>query len=279
MHFILGTAQLASRYGIMAKEGLSQTRAIAVLEASRRLGILTLDTAPSYEGAEAAIGAAGAGFAIHTKLPPGVEPAEALATSLHRLRRDRVEVLHLHDPEMVLDPDNPRLAAAAALVGDGTDSLGSSVYTRKQFLAAVKDPRITVVQAPMNVLDTGISDDDLHMAARSGTIVIARSALLQGLLGDPAQAIGRVPELDQALSSFRTICERVGRAPVELAISWVRSRPGVAGIILGAETPEQLQGLADVFVAPPLTYEEAKLLTDLPKLANGAVDPRAWCRP
>ncbi len=278
MDFILGTAQLAGRYGVMATEGLSEARAIAVLEESRRLEITTLDTAPVYEGAEKAIGAAGAGFAIHTKLPPGVEPAEALATSLCRLQRDYVEVLYLHDPEIVLNPDDPRLAAAAALVGDGTDAIGSSVYTRKQFLATLEDSRINVVQAPMNVLDAGITDDDLCRAVESGTKVIARSVLLQGLLGDPARAIGRVPELDDALSSFRTICERVGRAPIELAVGWVRSRPGVAGIVLGAETPEQLRGLADAFVAAPLTFEEVRLLSSLSRLSHGVVDPRLWCR-
>jgi aryl-alcohol dehydrogenase-like predicted oxidoreductase len=207
---------------------------------------------------------------------PGEEPAAALAASLRRLRREWVEVLHLHDPDVVLDAEDPQLAAAATLVGAGTGAIGASVYTRDQFVAAVTDPRITVIQAPMNVLDRRVTDDDLRLAARSGTKVIARSALLQGLLGDPVRALGRVPQLDETLSAFQQVCDRAGRPPVELAIGWVRSRPGVAGIVLGAETSEQLEGTVRAFESTPLPAEVVALLSSLPLPPERAADPRTW---
>lgn len=278
MELILGTAQLAGRYGVMAMQGASETRAAAVLDAARRLGVGTLDTAPGYAGAESAIGAVGAGFAVHTKLPFGEDPAAALESSLRWLRRERVEVLHLHNPDVVLNAEDPQLAAAAALVGAGTAAIGASVYTREQFLAAVADPRITVVQAPMNVLDRGITDQDLHLAGRSGTNVLARSALLQGMLGDPKRAIGRVPQLDGTLAAFAEVCARVDCGPLELAIGWVRARPAVSGIVLGAETPEQLEGLVRAFDAPPLSDDVVELLASIPLPPGGAADPRTWPR-
>ncbi len=276
MELILGTAQLAGRYGVMAREGASEVRAVAVLEAASRLGVRIVDTAPVYEGAEATIGAAGAAFAVHTKIPSGEEPSAALASSLRRLRRDWVEVLYLHDPEVVLDAQDPRLASAAGLVGAGAGAIGASVYTREQFLAAVTDLRITVIQAPMNVLDRRIGDEDLRFAERSGTEVIARSALLQGLLGDPARALGRIPQLDEALIKFYKVCDRVGRAPVELAISWVRSRPGVTGVVVGAETAEQLDGIARAFQSDAFREEELNEVLCLPLPIEQDVDPRFW---
>lgn len=276
MRLILGTAQLTGRYGVMAMKGASKARAAGVLNAAGRLGIVTVDTAPGYEGAEVAIGEAVVAFAVHTKLPTAAEPAEALAASLCRLRRDRVEVLYLHDPEAVLKADNPQLAAASGLVGTGTKAIGASVYTREQFLAAVGDPRITVVQAPMNVFDRTIVDDDLCLAGQSGMEIIARSVLLQGLLGDPERAKGRVPPLDEAIAAFHEVCRRVGRAPVELAIGWVRSRPWVTGIVLGAETPEQLAEIVRVFNAPPLPEDEVDLLANLRADVKESVDPRTW---
>ena len=278
MEVILGTAQLASRYGVMATQRASEPRAVAILDAARRLGVRTVDTAPGYGGAEAAIGTAGAGLAVHTKLPSGQEPAAALGASLERLRRDQVEVLHLHDPDVVLDAEDPQLAAAAALVGAGAEAIGASIYTREQFLAGVADPRIAVIQAPLNVLDRRILDEDLRLAARSGTRVIARSALLQGLLGDPAQAMGRVPLLDDGLAAFLAACRQVGRAPVDLAIGWVRARPGVVGVVLGAETPEQIEDLARAFYAPALQDDEVRLLASLSPPPEGAADPRTWSR-
>lgn len=276
MQLILGTAQLAGHYGIMATEGTSEARGAAILDAARRLGVRTVDTAPTYSGAEEMIGALGVGFSVHTKLPPDEDPAVAVLASLRRLRRDQVELLYLHDPDVVLDTDDPRLAEAAALVGDEVAALGASVYTRTQFLAAVADPRITVVQAPMNVLDRGIADADLRLAARSGTEVISRSALLQGLLGEPIRAMGRVQSLDEALAAFHAVCRRVGRSPIELAIGWVRSRPAVAGVVLGAETAEQLEELVQAFNARPLPADVVALLDSLPLPPKRAVDPRTW---
>ena len=278
MELILGTAQLAGRYGVMATQGASEARAAAVLDAARRLGVGTVDTAPGYGGAESAIGAAGAGFAVHTKLPSGEDPAAALAASLRRLQREQVEVLHLHDPDVVLDAKDPQLTAAAALVGVGTAAIGASVYTREQFLAAVGDDRIAVVQAPLNVLDRTVTDEDLRRAERSGTDVIARSALLQGLLGDPERAIGRVPQLDGTLTAFAAACARAGRGPLELAIGWVRARPAVSGVVLGAETPEQLEGLVRAFDAPPLPDDVVELLGSIPLPLGRATDPRTWPR-
>lgn len=276
MRLILGTAQLAGRYGVMATQSPSAARAAAVLRAASHLGIRTVDTAPSYVGAEAAIGAAGDGFTVHTKLPPDEEPAAALAASLHCLHRERVQVLYLHDPDVVLDSEDPRLDAATALLGAGAEAIGASVYTREQFLAAVSDPRITVVQAPMNVLDRSLADDDLRLAARNGTEVIARSVLLQGLLGDPAQAMGRVPLIDEALVAFHAVCARSGRVPIELAIGWVRSRPHVAGIVIGAETPGQLESLVRAARSIALSPGELKGLSALPLPSEAAVDPRTW---
>lgn len=278
MELILGTAQLADRYGVMSTQGASAARAAAVLDAAGRLGVRTVDTAPGYPGAEATIGASGVEFTVHTKLPSGEDPAAALAVSLERLRREYVDVLHLHDPDVVLDAGDPQLAAAAALVGAGAKAIGASVYTRQQFLAAVADPRIAVVQAPMNVLDRSIADEDLYLAERSGTDVIVRSALLQGLLGDPERAASRVPALDEALAAFRTVCGQVGRPPVELAIGWVRYRPGVVGVVLGAETPEQLEGLVRAFGTPPLADDVLAMLGSLPLPAGRAADPRTWPR-
>ena len=274
MDLILGTAQLVGRYGVMAAHDSSMERAASVLNAARRLGIRSVDTAPAYQGAEVAIGVGGSGFEVHTKLPPNIPPAVALAASLKRLRRESVEVLHLHDPDAVLEAENRQVAAARQLIGNGAGAIGASVYTRNQYLAAVMDPMISVIQAPMNVLDRAISDEDLHFAARNGTDVIARSALLQGLLGDPKRALGRIRPLDEALTAFSVACMTIERQPVEVAIGWLRSRPSISGIVAGAETPQQLEELVLALDAPLLPKDVIALLANLPQ--TKAVDPRDW---
>ena len=279
MELIFGTAQLTRRYGILAPAAdrdQNEASGAALLATAYDLGIRCVDTAPVYGDAEAVIGTSNLPFRIHTKLAPGLPPERSLACSLTRLRRESVDVLYIHDPVIVLDAEDPRIAAVAQLAGEGVESIGASVYTREQFLAAVADPKITVVQVPINVLDRGITDEDCCFASQSGTEVIARSVLLQGLLGDPALAMGRVPLLDEALDAFQEVCARVGRTPIELAVGWVSSRPSVTGIVIGAENPEQLDGLVRAARSAALSPGEIKALSALPLPSQGAVDPRTW---
>jgi aryl-alcohol dehydrogenase-like predicted oxidoreductase len=276
MEIILGTAQLTQQYGVMARQGRERDESHALLELAAEVGVRTLDTAPAYGDAELLIGRHGASFAVHTKLPGIEHPGKELESSLSRLARDSVEVLYLHDPDAVLDPSDARLAASAELVGAGADHLGASVYTRGQFAAAVADPRIGVIQLPLNVFDRRIGDMQLREAAELGKRLIARSALLQGLLGDPAGALGRVAALDAALDAFGLACATLRRDPIVLALQWVLARPGLFGLVLGAETPDQLRALIAGVEAAPLSHEELRLLASLRRPADKDVDPRGW---
>jgi len=278
VELILGTAQLTRRYGVTRSRGRGPDAddARALLQAAWQLGVRTLDTAPVYGSAEERIGADGAGFAVHTKLDPALAPADSLRASLARLQRDRVEVLHLHDPAAVTEPSGAVLAAAAELVGASVGVLGASVYTVEEFDAALADPRIGVVQVPISVLDRRIGDERLLRAKDSGTRVLARSILLQGLLADPIANLGRVPALDAPLRAFAEAAGRLGRDADLLAVGWVRARPGVEGVVVGVEDPTQLRRLAAHLEGPMLDGEELDVLARLEPPDAAAVDPRSW---
>ena len=278
MELILGTAQLTRRYGVVATDRAPDAAtATALLAAAYDLGVRCVDTAPAYGDAEDVIGTSCLPFRVHTKLAPGVPPQRSLAGSLDRLRRDRVDVLHLHDPDAV--HDRSTLDAARELVGDRVGTLGASVYTADAARAAA-DAGLGAVQVPLNVLDRRVSDDLLTELAAAGVQVLARSALLQGLLADPERGLGRVDGLDAALWSFARTASELGRAPVDLALGWVRARPGVAAVVLGAEDAHQLRRLTQVIAAPALDSEELSVLEAV-EHDDGApgglpVDPRWW---
>ena len=279
MRIILGTAQLRRSYGVLARSAPSADGASALLEEARSLGITTVDTAPTYGDAEAFLGASGSDFAIHTKLPSSGRPGEALAASLARLRRTSVDVLYLHDPALVLRPDDPAIGEASSLVGRGVGSLGASVYTVAEFEAAVRDPRIAVVQAPVNILDRRIDTSLLEAARVAGTRVVARSVLLQGLLAAPEAGRGRVPALDRALDRLVEVAALTGRTPFELAIGWVRTLPGIDAVVLGAEDADQLRRLVHAARSGPLSPDELEMLRAIEPDDPAAADPRTWSTP
>jgi aryl-alcohol dehydrogenase-like predicted oxidoreductase len=276
VELILGTAQLTRRYGIVARgEAPDAGSADVLLRTAHELGVGTVDTAPAYGDAEAAIGRSGFPFAVHTKLDPTLAPEASLTASLERLDRQRVDILHLHDPEAVFDPS--RLHAARCLVGERVGTLGASVYTTAAAEAALA-AGLGAVQVPLNLLDRRFDDGLLARLATSGVQVLVRSALLQGLLADPQRGLGRVPGLDRALSSVLGAARELEREPFELALGWVRARPGVDAVVLGAEDADQLRRLRAALDAAPLEAQELVVLEAVDHDAGLPVDPRGWLR-
>ena len=276
MEIVLGTAQLTQAYGVTFAARSVTGRGQGLLAAAEELGIRALDTAPAYGAAETFIGSYGGHFAIHTKLPRSGDPARELAASLQRLARTDVEILYLHDPDVILDPMSPTLAAASKLVGAGAQGLGASIYTPEQFHAAVADDRITAIQLPLNLFDRRVSEGAIGAAASQGVRIFARSVLLQGLLAAPSEGVGKVPGLDEPLKTFARAAAELDRSPVELAIGWVREVPGLSGVVLGAEDADQLHRLAAAVEAPRLSHEERDMLRAIPIGQDAPVDPRHW---
>ena len=275
---ILGTAQFQSGYGVVRDtEQAHQSDGIDILELAARLGIAALDTAPAYGRAEDTIGQSGCGLPVHTKLDPKRSPAESLSQSLKDLRRDRVDVLYIHDSAEVLRPESRVVASASELVGEQVGSLGASVYDLPEFEAAVDDPRIGVVQVPLNLFDRRLTRDLIASAASTGTIVYVRSVLLQGILAaDPLELVGPTLPLRPYVVAFAELAQRAGRTRRDLAIGWVKAISGIRGMLVGAESVIQLREMVASFNSPPLDDDLIAELEALPYPPAAQCDPRSW---
>ena len=275
---ILGTAQFQSGYGVVRDtEQAHQSDGVDILELAARLGIAALDTAPAYGRAEDKIGQSGCGLPVHTKLDPKRSPAESLSQSLQDLRRDCVDVLYIHDSAEVLRPESRVVAFASELVGERVGSLGASVYDLPEFEAAVDDPRIGVVQVPLNLFDRRLTQDLIASASSTGTIVYVRSVLLQGILAaDPLELVGPTLPLRPYVVAFAELAERVGKTRRDLAIGWVKAISGIRGMLVGAESVIQLRELVASFNSPPLDDGLIAELEALPYPPAAQCDPRSW---
>jgi len=261
---ILGTAQFQSGYGVVRDtEQAHQSDGVDILELAARLGIAALDTAPAYGRAEDTIGQSRCGLPVHTKLNPKRSPAESLSQSLQDLRRDCVDVLYIHDSAEVLRPESRVVAFASELVGERVGSLGASVYDLPEFEAAVDDPRIGVVQVPLNLFDRRLTQDLIASASSTGTIVYVRSVLLQGILAaDPLELVGPTLPLRPYVVAFAELAQRANRTRRDLAI--------------GAESVLQLRELVASFNSPPLEDDLIAELEALPYPPATQCDPRTW---
>jgi len=278
IELVLGTAQFQPGYGQGPRSELSEGRgAAALLDAAGDVGVAALDTAPAYGDAEAVIGAAEWALPVHTKIDPKLEPSASLTRSLERMGRTRVDVLYVHSSTEVLLKESPVLDAAAALVGERVGKLGVSVYEVEEFRAAVADPRITVVQVPLNLFDRRLPQALLDEADLAGTDVYVRSVLLQGVLvADPNSLLGSTVALRSYVVAFDEKARKIGRSRAELAFGWVRSTPGIKGAVFGADSVGQLNEIAELFRGPALDEEVLAELASLPTPPWELCDPRRW---
>jgi aryl-alcohol dehydrogenase-like predicted oxidoreductase len=273
-NLIFGTAQFLPSYGL---RGQNDFDGRGLLETCIRLGIDTFDTAPSYGEAEVLIGAYLPGASVHTKIPSGLSPADALRSSLFRLKRTSVDVLYFHDPAVLLRSQET-VEEAMNLVGHGAGSLGVSIYTEEEFDAAVADDRIDVIQVPANVIDRRFTSDRLENARKSGKRVYARSVFLQGVLLRSLDDVFPTKSLREYVGLLDQIGSKVGLSRVELTLRWLANANQFDGLIVGALSAVQLEEVSCAFSREELPEGVSELLAELAQPPAEDVDPRFWGR-
>jgi aryl-alcohol dehydrogenase-like predicted oxidoreductase len=188
----------------------------------------------------------------------------ALEASLKRLDTDYVDlyIVHRFDPET---PLADTLAVLAEFVESGkVREIGCSNFTAEQLAdaeAAVREgaPRFVNLQNQYSLLQREPEGGVLAECVRQGVGFVPYSPLAGGLLtgkfrqGAPVPEgtrIAAMPEERRAqtlsdhnlavVERLNAFAESHGHTLLELAISWLLSRPAVVSVISGATTPAQV---------------------------------------
>ena len=213
-----------------------------------------------------------------------------LDTSLRRLRTDHVDLWQVH----VWSDESPleeTLSALDLAVSSGRASyVGVSNYTGWQSAQAATwqravpgRPPLASTQVEYSLVNRKVEAEVLPAATALGLGVLPWSPLGRGVLtgkyrhGTPADSRAASPHFSNFVGSYlgdrqSRIVEAVARAaegldwsPLEVALTWVRDRPGVTAPIVGARTAAQLRG--------SLTVEEL----ELPPQIVAALDDVSGC--
>ena len=221
----------------------------------------------------------------------------SLDESLTRMRTDHVDLWQLHawDP---MTPMDETLAALDEAVRSGRARYaGISNYSGAQAARAATwqravPGRTPIVSAQMeySLLERGIEREIIPAAQSLGFGILAWSPLGRGVLtgkyrhGMPSDSRGANTEtagwvqayLDERgrsiVDALAIAADGLGASPTEVALAWLRDRPGVVALILGARTnnqlmaalaaeelelPDEILRALDEVSAPPLGYPEA----------------------
>ena len=194
-----------------------------------------------------------------------------LDASLARLGVDHVDLWQLHAWDAATPLEETLSALDAAVASGKVRYAGISNYSGWQTakaaaLQAAKPGGSPLVstQVEYSLLQRGIEREVVPAAADAGLGLLPWSPLGRGVLtgkyrhGTPADSRGAsahfsafvAPYLDSSsravVDAVCTAAEGLGVAPLEVAIAWVRDRPGVVAPIIGARTAAQLRGALTV---------------------------------
>ena len=245
----------------------------AVVDAALEVGVTFFDTADVYGSGEserfigAALGERRAGVVLGTKFGqdtsvPGLGGSRdhmrrALEASLERLGTDVIDLYTYHRPDGIT-PLAETLTAMHELVDEGRVRwLGlSNVDAAQVAAAAASGVTVVAVQNEYSLLHRDDDAEVLPLCLRHGIGYVPYFPLASGLLtgkyrrGEPAPAGSRLAgrQIDERDLETVEALERVGaergRGILELAVGGLASIPGVASVIAGATSPEQVRANA-----------------------------------
>ncbi|MDE2491191.1 MAG: aldo/keto reductase [Elusimicrobia bacterium] len=213
--------------------------------------------------------------------------ARALDASLRRLRADRVDLYMAHGPDPAVPIEETLEALDRAVRAGKVRAIGVSNFDGAELEAAAGAAkaaglaRVEFDQVQYSLAAPADGARAAPAAARVGASLTAWSPLAGGLLSGKYErpgasgrraAPGAFPRLPPAAASaaVRVLLKTAaleGVSPVQVALGWVLSRPGVASAIVGARTPGQL---AEALETRPLSARAAAFLDRAAAAVGGA---------
>ncbi len=294
--FSLGTVQLGMDYGLgkyTAKP--AKEYAFSILDEAIKKGVNMLDTANNYGESEQIIGEwlktvdNSEKPMIVTKIGPFDHSSpEALKKDicaqtekcLQTLDIEQIDILMVHDyADYEKNPDIVKKTFDELKKAGKTRFTGISVYSRHNYFT-VAESGFDSVQIPLNIFDwTQIDNGGIKALSDAGMMIFTRSVFLQGLVFLKLEEID--PRMDFCVpyvKKFHAFCDEFKLSPSVLAMSFALSVTGVASLVLGCQTTEQLNNNCEMIdTVRMLTNDELKKIhTAFANIDPRVIDPRQW---
>jgi aryl-alcohol dehydrogenase-like predicted oxidoreductase len=298
---VLGSVQLGLTYGAANRTGKpSRSAACRLVSRAADAGIVNFDTARAYGDAEERLGEAlrtRKTVRAITKLSPLSElPVDAsrrdvraavdasIDSSLYALRRQQIDCLLLHRANHMTAFDGAIWERLIERLEDGTlVTLGVSVQSPDEALAALARPDVCHIQLPFNLLDwrwesAGVVE---RIRTRSHVTIHARSVFLQGVLAADEPAVWPIiagVDVAAMMALLDGLAREYGRENVaDLCLAYARGQDWIDGVVVGMETESQLDENLRLFVRPPLSRVDCDAIAQrIPAVPARLLDPAQW---
>ena len=249
---------------------------ISTVHAALDKGITFFDTAEGYNDdshSEEVLGRALVGrrdtAVIATKIgPPHLVPdlvEETCDASLQRMQTDYIDLYQIHWPNHDVAIEDSMSELIKLRDAGKIRSIGVCNFGVQDLSGALDSADVVTDQLPYNLLWRPIEVEILPKCLDNNVGLICYSPLAQGLLTGRYSSPDDVPdglsrsrlfsndrplanhgeagcekEAFEAISDVIEISDRLGEHPAKVSLAWVRSRPGITSLLVGARSPEEL---------------------------------------
>ena len=274
----IGTAPIGSGRDWVAWWGpQDEQESVRAIHAALDAGVNWIDTAPFYGWgrAEEIVGRALAArrddVLVFTKcgtlpderrgdrmdLRPETIRADVDA-SLRRLRRDRLDLVQLHDPDPATPIEESWAEVQRLIAEEKVRHGGISNHPAAEIERAVAVGPVAALQYQYSLLHREPEREVLPLAVDRGLGVLTWSPLAAGFLAadfdlerlDPDDFRHTHPFASLDLAPLRAALARVGErhdaTAAQVALAWVAGRPGVTGAIVGIRSEREAEQLSGV---------------------------------
>ncbi|MBT3379100.1 MAG: aldo/keto reductase [Lentisphaerae bacterium] len=291
----LSVSQLAMGGLFVSKVGGEFEQAKGAVKRAVELGVNYIDTAPGYLDSEDVVGRIcediDAPLVISTKIggrPTPFEPQNrdhirfSIDESLRLLKRDRVDMLMIHEPDRPgqydwwtnwQTIDGPALEVLQEMREEGViDYLGLGGTTAYEMAQVIRSGKFDVVLTAFNysLLWREAQLEVIPAAVAQGMGIVAGSPLQQGALAkrfdaqldDPAMYWLSSKRKDQFRQLY-ALLDETGLSITEIAIRFVISNPAVHTTLMGARSAAEVESNVAAVENGPLPADILARLDDI----------------
>ena len=187
---------------------------------------------------------------------------EECEASLRRLGVEAIDLHQFHWPDQVGTPLEESWGAMMRLQDEGkVRFIGVSNYDARLLAGCAKLRHVQSLQPPFSMIRRDVAASEIPWCVANGTGVIVYSPMQSGILTDgfsvervaalPADDWRRrgphfqEPNLGRNLAlrdALRPLAAKHGVSVAAVAVAWAIAWPGVTGAIVGARSPQQVDG-------------------------------------
>lgn len=173
----------------------------------------------------------------------------SIETSLDRLGLDRIDIVHVHDPDDHLDQAiDEAIPALIALRDEGViGAVGCGMNATAPLIRVVEraDVDVVLLAGRYSLLDHSGGDELLPRCTERGVAVIVGGVFNSGLLADPdtdpTYDYAPAPSpLAERARSMLAVCASYGVSLPAAAIGFALRHPSVTSVVIGARSPAEV---------------------------------------